>query len=118
MNKKYKIAYCIPSLYYPSGMERVFTLKANYSVEHFGYEIHMILTDGKNKEPHYKLHTPIIVHQLDIGFDKHGHPLPKLMFTCPCGPRDIIDNGKDGFIIENFNIEKMAEKTCYLIENE
>lgn len=38
MDKKIKIAYCIPSLYYPSGMERVLTLKANYFTEHFGYE--------------------------------------------------------------------------------
>ena len=42
-----KIAYCIPALYYPSGMERVLTLKANYFAEVFGYEIHIILTDGK-----------------------------------------------------------------------
>lgn len=46
MNGKLKIAYCIPSLYYPSGMERVLTLKANYFTEVFGYEIHIILTDG------------------------------------------------------------------------
>ena len=37
-----KIAYCIPALYYPSGMERVLTLKANYFAEVFGYEIHII----------------------------------------------------------------------------
>ena len=46
-----KIAYCIPALYYPSGMERVLTLKANYFAEVFGYEIHIILTDGKGKKP-------------------------------------------------------------------
>ena len=45
-----KIAYCIPALYYPSGMERVLTLKANYFAEVFGYEIHIILTDGKGKK--------------------------------------------------------------------
>ena len=56
MNKKVKIAYCIPSLYYPSGMERVLTLKANYFAEHLGYDIHIILTDGKGKEPYYKLY--------------------------------------------------------------
>lgn len=78
MNKKFKIAYCIPSLYYPSGMERVLTLKANYFVEHFGYEIHIILTDGKDKDPYYKLHPSIIVHQLDINFDElYGYCLPK-----------------------------------------
>ena len=49
MDKKIKIAYCIPSLYYPSGMERVLALKANYFTEHFGYEIHIILTDGKTR---------------------------------------------------------------------
>ena len=59
MNKKVKIAYCIPSLYYPSGMERVLTLKANYIAEHLGYDIHIILTDGKGKEPYYKLYPSI-----------------------------------------------------------
>ena len=65
MNKKVKIAYCIPSLYYPSGMERVLTLKANYFAEHLGYDIHIILTDGKGKEPYYKLYPSITTHQLD-----------------------------------------------------
>jgi hypothetical protein len=40
---KYRIAYCIPALYYPSGMERVLTLKVNYMVVNYGYEIHIIL---------------------------------------------------------------------------
>lgn len=70
MNTPLKIAYCIPSLYYPSGMERVLTLKANYFAEHFGYEIHIILTDGKVKEPYYPLHPSIRIHQLDVGFDE------------------------------------------------
>lgn len=73
-----KIAYCIPSLYYPSGMERVLTLKANYFAEHFGYDIHIILTDGKNKKPYYELHPSITLHQLDINFDElYGLTLPK-----------------------------------------
>lgn len=64
-----KIAYCIPSLYYPSGMERVLTLKANYFAEKFSYEIHIILTDGKDRKPYYDLHPSITIHQLDIDFD-------------------------------------------------
>lgn len=71
-----KIAYCIPSLYYPSGMERVLTLKANYFAETFGYEIHIILTDGQEKKPYYSLHPSITVHQLDINYDLlYGLPL-------------------------------------------
>lgn len=78
MNQPIKIAYCIPSLYYPSGMERVLTLKANYFAEHFGYEIHIILTDGKEKKPYYELHPSITVHQLDINYDlMYGMPLHK-----------------------------------------
>ena len=78
MNKKVKIAYCIPSLYYPSGMERVLTLKANYFAEHLGYDIHIILTDGKGKEPYYKLYPSITTHQLDINYDElYGLSLPK-----------------------------------------
>lgn len=78
MNKQIKIAYCIPSLYYPSGMERVLTLKTNYFAEHFGYEIHIILTDGKNRKPYYELHPSIIVHQLDINYDElYGRTLLK-----------------------------------------
>lgn len=44
--------------------------------------------------------------------------VPPVSFTCPCGPRDIIDDGKDGLLVEDGNIEELAEKICYLIENE
>lgn len=44
--------------------------------------------------------------------------LPIISFDCPNGPSDIILDGEDGFLIENGNIEVMAEKICYLIENE
>lgn len=81
MNNTIKIAYCIPSLYYPSGMERVLTLKANYFTEFYGYDIHIILTDGKDKQPYYKLHPSITIHQLDINYDKlYGYPLRKRVF--------------------------------------
>ena len=55
MNKKIKIVYCLPSLYIPGGMERVLTIKANYFAEKLGYDIYIILTDGKGLEPFYAL---------------------------------------------------------------
>ena len=70
-----KIAYCIPSLDYPSGMERVLTLKANYFAEKFGYEIHIFLTDGEGRKPYYPLHSSITVHQFDINYS-HLNNLP------------------------------------------
>lgn len=69
MNKPLKIAFCIPSLYTPGGMERVLTIKCNYFCEHFGYNIHIIVTDGKGKPPNYPLNPAITVHNLDINYD-------------------------------------------------
>lgn len=44
--------------------------------------------------------------------------VPPVSFACPCGPRDIIDDGKDGLLVENGDVEGLAEKICYLIEND
>lgn len=44
--------------------------------------------------------------------------VPPISFACPCGPRDIIDDEKDGLLVENGNIKQLAEKISYLIENE
>jgi len=65
-----KIAYCIPSLYIPGGMERVLTIKANYFADILGYEIYIILTDEKEKEPYYKLSSKINIINLDINFNQ------------------------------------------------
>ena len=43
--------------------------------------------------------------------------LPVISFDCPCGPKDIIKNNEDGFLIEFGNIEKMAKKIEELIIN-
>ncbi|WP_291600464.1 glycosyltransferase family 4 protein [Bacteroides sp.] len=67
--KKIRIAYCIPALYYPSGMERVLILKANYLACH-GYEVHIILTDGGDKPPYFPLDPSVRLHQLDIDFEE------------------------------------------------
>lgn len=44
--------------------------------------------------------------------------IPCISFDCPFGPSEIINNGKDGFIIPNGNLQAMADKICYLMENE
>jgi len=65
-----KIVYCTPSLYIPGGVERVLVTKANYFAEHYGYEITIVLTDGKGKPSFYPLSDKINVINLDINFEE------------------------------------------------
>lgn len=43
--------------------------------------------------------------------------LPVVAFDCPYGPKDIIENGKTGFLIPNRDIALYAEKVCDMIES-
>ena len=68
--RQYKIVYCTPALYMAGGVERVLALKANYFAEHFGYDITIILTEGKDKPLFYPLSDKVKVINLDIGFEE------------------------------------------------
>ena len=68
--RKFKIVYCVPSLYIPGGVERVLTLKANYFAEHYGYDITIILTDGKDKPYAFPLSEKVSVVNLNINFNE------------------------------------------------
>lgn len=69
-NNPLKIVYITPALYMAGGVERVLTLKANYFAEHFGYDITIILTEGKDKPIFYPLSPKINVINLDINFEE------------------------------------------------
>ena len=43
--------------------------------------------------------------------------LPVVAFDCPSGPANIINDGVDGFLIKNRDIDEFAEKLCMLIES-
>jgi glycosyltransferase involved in cell wall biosynthesis len=44
--------------------------------------------------------------------------IPCVSFDCPHGPSDIIKDGEDGVLVENGNVEQLAEKMCWMIEHE
>lgn len=68
--KKLKLVYLTPALYMAGGVERVLTLKANYFVEHYDYDITIILTEGKDNPFFYPLSPKIKVINLDINFEE------------------------------------------------
>lgn len=44
--------------------------------------------------------------------------LPIVSFDCEYGPRELIIEGENGFLVNPGNIEELAKKICLLIENE
>ena len=44
--------------------------------------------------------------------------LPCIAFDCPSGPRDIISDKVDGFLVEAENVQQLTNKICWFIENE
>lgn len=44
--------------------------------------------------------------------------LPCISFDCPCGPRDIVENGKNGFLIEPENVILLANAINKIIEQD
>jgi glycosyltransferase involved in cell wall biosynthesis len=50
--------------------------------------------------------------------EAQNYGLPIVSFDCKCGPREIINNGENGYLIENGNTDDFVEKVSALIENE
>lgn len=44
--------------------------------------------------------------------------IPVVSFDTPCGPKDIIEDGKDGFLVPNGDISQIAKKIYLLIQDE
>lgn len=44
--------------------------------------------------------------------------LPIVSFDCKCGPKDIIEDGQNGFLVQDGDIRTFAQKLLYLMKNE
>lgn len=44
--------------------------------------------------------------------------LPIVSFSCKCGPKDVIRDGKNGYLVEEGDVQGLAEKLLVLIKDE
>ncbi len=77
-------------------------------------------TNGMNEL--YKEYAMFVLTSRSEGFamvniEAHYAKLPIVSFNCDCGPDEIIQDGINGYLVECFDIDKMADKINYLIEN-
>ena len=66
-----KIVYCIAGTYNSGGMERVLANKANWFA-HQGYDVTIITTEQKGREPFFSLDKRITCHDLGIGYEENN----------------------------------------------
>ncbi len=78
-----KIVYLIQHLYSSAGMERVLSVKANYLAEQ-GYDITIITTDQKGRNPYFALDSRIKLYDLAINYEENnGKSIWNKLFNYP-----------------------------------
>ena len=99
VDRPLKIVYCTPALYMAGGVERVLTLKANYFVDHFGYDITIILTEGKDKPSFYPLSNKIKIVNLDLNFEE--------LWTCSFVKKIFV------YLKKQYRFKKLLKKELF-----
>lgn len=59
-----KLLYIVPKIKSAGGVARVLSIKANYFVEHFNYEVHILSQNEENDLPFYEFNSEIIFHNM------------------------------------------------------
>jgi glycosyltransferase involved in cell wall biosynthesis len=69
-DSKYKIVYCTPALYSAGGVERIVSVKASYFADVLGYDVTVIVTEGKGRESFFPLSDKVKVINFELGFEE------------------------------------------------
>ena len=98
------------------------SLKAKSS--EYGLDNNVIFAGRTNQiSEEYKKASLYVMTSRTEGFglvltEAKSYNLPTLAFDVDFGPREIIEHEKSGYLVKAFDIERMAECICELIENE
>ena len=67
-NRHYKIVYCTPALYSAGGVERVISCKASYFADVLGYDVTIIVTEGKGDESFFPISKKVKIINFELNF--------------------------------------------------
>lgn len=76
----------------------------------------------QNIESIYQQASLLVLPSRSEGFgmvliEAMAYGVPCVAFDCPCGPRDIVQNGKNGYLVKAQDTEILAKKIEILIED-
>lgn len=100
-----KILYIVPKINNEGGVVRVLSIKANYLVENFGYEVHILTQNGGNKPLFYLFNDKIVLHDVSlIGgkisfFLQYARALKTALSTIKPDVIIVCDNGLKAYTI-------------------
>ena len=69
-SRPYKIVFCTPALYSTGGVERVVSYKASFFAEQLGYDVTIIVTEGRGRDCYFPLSDKVKVINFELGFEE------------------------------------------------
>lgn len=69
-SRPYKIVFCTPALYSAGGVERVVSYKASYFADQLGYDVTIIVTEGKGNACYFPLSDKVKVINFELDFEE------------------------------------------------
>ena len=83
-----KIVICTPAIYSAGGVERVVVVKANYFAEHLGYDVTIIVTEGKGRDCFFPVSDKVRIINYGLNFEELWRlPFVRKVVTYLCKQR-------------------------------
>ena len=67
---KYRIVFCTPALYSAGGVERIVAVKANYFSMQLGYNVTIIVTEGKGNDSFFPISNQVNIINYKLDFEE------------------------------------------------
>lgn len=69
-SRLYRIVFITPALYSAGGVERVVAVKANYFAEQLGYDVTVIVTEGKGRDCFFPISDKVRIINYELNFEE------------------------------------------------